>query len=202
PTTGAQLLAIAFKALSQDEREEAFERISEIRISEVAGEESATVQMLRSLTRARDLLGHLPTVGEYRELYRELKGSPDEIEEVNRVVRHFGSWRLATEALGLSEVTTARRIDARFRSRRLGKVWKDTEETLRDTLALAVEHYERPMTVAEFDWWRERQFQLAKAEGNDNLHLPSATPYRKRWGSWEGALRHFGYDSELAGTRA
>jgi hypothetical protein len=55
--------------------------------------------------------------------------------------------------------------------------------------------------VAEFDWWRERQFELAQAEGNDALHLPSPHPYRKPWGSWEGALRHFGYDPELSGTR-
>ena len=30
-----------------------------------------------------------------------------------------------------------RRIDARFRSRRVGKVWRYTDETLRDTLLLA-----------------------------------------------------------------
>jgi hypothetical protein len=32
--------------------------------------------------------------------------------------------------------------------------WKYTKETLRDTLTQAVEHYGPPMTVAEFDWWR------------------------------------------------
>lgn len=200
-TTGAQLLAVAFAALSQDEQEEAFERINEIRVGRLADEESATAVMLRSLIRVREMIGHPPTAQEYKQSYLELKGTPDEIEEVNRVVRHFGSWHRALEALGLSEVTTARRIEARFRSRRMGKIWKYTEETLRLTLAEAVEHYGRPMTVAEFDWWRERQFELARAEGNDLLHLPSATPYRKRWGTWEGALRHFGYDPALSGTR-
>jgi Homing endonuclease associated repeat len=193
--------AVAFTALSDDEQEDAFERISEIRLGRVAGEESATAHMLRSLIRARDLLGHAPSVRDYKQIYRELKGTEDEIEEINRVVRHFGSWHRAVEALGLSETTTARRIEARFRSRRVGKIWKYTDETLRVTLAEAVEHYGRPMTVAEFDWWRERQFELARAEGNDTLHLPSATPYRKRWFSWEGALRHFGYEPDLSGTR-
>jgi Homing endonuclease associated repeat len=203
PTTGAQLVAMAFSTLAAEEQEDAFERINDIRLGRLAGDESATAQLLLDLIRVRELMGHVPTVDEYRQAYRELKDSDaGQIAEVNRLLRHFGSWRRAIEALGLSEVTTVRRIDARFRSRRLGKVWKYTEETLRDTLAQAVEHYGRPMTVAEFDWWRERQFQLAKAEGKDGLHLASATPYRKRWGGWEGALRHFGYDPELSGTRA
>lgn len=55
--------------------------------------------------------------------------------------------------------------------------------------------------VAEFDWLRQRELELAAAEGNDALHLPSAMPYRKRWGSWGKALLHFGYDPKLCGTR-
>lgn len=65
--------------------------------------------------------------------------------------RHFGSWRRAKEALALSEVTTARRIEARFRYRRVGKVWRFTEDTLRETLASCVEHYGRPPMVSEFE---------------------------------------------------
>jgi hypothetical protein len=181
-TTGAELVAIAFGALAVDEQQEAYERITETRVARLAGEESMTAQTLRSLIRVRHRLGRPPTVTEYRQAWRELKGGDDEVEEVNRLVRHFGSWSRAIEALGLSEVTTARRIDARFRYRRLGKVWKYTGGTLRDTLGQAVDHYGRPMTVAEFDWWREHQLELAKAEDNDALHLPSPTPYRKRWG--------------------
>ena len=56
------------------------------------------------------------------------------IEETNQVICHFGSWRRAREALDLSATTTARKIEARFRARRLGKVWRYTEDTLRETL--------------------------------------------------------------------
>ena len=33
------------------------------------------------------------------------------------------------------------------------------------------------------------------------LHLPSASPYRKRWGDWEAALLHFGYTPEQVAER-
>jgi hypothetical protein len=56
-------------------------------------------------------------------------------------------------------------------------------------------HYQRPPQVAEFEWWRQREPELAAAQGDDTLHLPSQSPYRKRWGSWEGALLHFGYSA-------
>jgi hypothetical protein len=111
-------------------------------------------------------------------------------------MRHFGTWRRASEALELSEVTTSRRIQARFDYRRVGKIWKYTGETLRDTLARCTEHYGHVPQVAEFEWWRDRQLELARDRGDDDLHLPSPTPYRKRWGNWEGALLHFGYSRE------
>ncbi len=107
--------------------------------------------------------------------------------------RHFGSWRRAKEALDLSETTTARRIEARFRFRRMGKVWRYSEDVMRETLVRCAEHYGRPPLVAEFEWWRDRELELARAEGNDALHLPSPSQYRRRWGSWEAALLHFGY---------
>ncbi len=59
---------------------------------------------------------------------------------------------MAPRALDLSQATSARKIDARFRARRLGKVWRYTEDTLRETLARCVAHYGRPPQVAEFEW--------------------------------------------------
>jgi hypothetical protein len=125
----------------------------------------------------------------------------EHVEGFMRVSRHFGSWRRAKEALALSEVTTARRIEARFRYRRVGKVWRFTEDTLRETLASCVEHYGRPPMVAEFEWWRDRELELARAEGNDAAHLPSPSPYRRRWGTWEAALLHFGYTPDQVAER-
>jgi len=49
--------------------------------------------------------------------------------------------------------------------------------------------------VIEFELWRQREIELAKARGED-LFLPSDSPYRRRWGGWEAALRHFGFEPE------
>lgn len=55
--------------------------------------------------------------------------------------------------------------------------------------------------VAEFDWWRQRELELALAQGDDAKHLPSATPYRRRYETWEQALLHFGYTSDEVAER-
>jgi hypothetical protein len=201
-TTGPDLLLAAFLTLPAEEQDEALQRLIEARELRDAGTESETAVMLRSLHRVAEHLGEVPSPDAYRAAYKELRAAGEDVQEFNRVNRHFGgSWRRAREALELSEVTTPRRIDARFRYRRVGKVWRYTEATLRDTLAACVAHYGgRTPLVAEFEHWRDRELQLAAALGNDALHLPSPTPYRRRWGDWEGALRHFGYsDDQIAG---
>lgn len=114
---------------------------------------------------------------------------------------HFGTWREAKEALGFAETSTARQIEERFRQRRLGKIWRYSEATLEQALRAAADHYQRAPTVAEFDWWRLRELEKAIARGEDALHLPSVSPYRKRWRTWEGALLHFGYTLEEATER-
>ncbi len=72
---------------------------------------------------------------------------------------------------------------------------------LRDTLAVCVTHYRRPPLVSEFEWWRDHQLELARAQGNDTLHLPSPTPFRRRWGTWEEALLHCGYTPDQVAER-
>lgn len=76
---------------------------------------------------------------------------------------HFGSWKLAKEALDLSETETARRIEARFRFRKIGKVWRYTDEAFAEAMARCVADVGRPPRVAEFDWRRERELQLEGA---------------------------------------
>jgi hypothetical protein len=49
--------------------------------------------------------------------------------------------------------------------------------------------------VAEFDAWREREREVARERGNGALQRPSAGPDRKRWGTWEQAMLHFGYSA-------
>lgn len=110
-------------------------------------------------------------------------------------MRHFGSWRAAKEALELSAATTPRKIEPRFRARLVGKVHRYREDWLRETLEKCVADLGRVPLVIEFEHWRQREIDLAKAQGKE-LFLPSDSPYRRRWGTWENALLHFGYEPE------
>ena len=200
-TSAVDIAVVMFQSLAEDEQEDLYQRLTELRARRPAGEHSETERIVISLRLVADHLGGSPSPTDYKLAYRELRAGGAEVQEFNRVVRHFGSWRLAKEALALSETTTVRRIEARFRFRKMGKVWRYTDEMLRETLERCVEHYGRPPMVAEFEWWRTRELELATAQGNPYLHLPSATPYRKRWGCWEGALLHFGYTPEQVAER-
>jgi hypothetical protein len=193
PTSAIDALVFLYRALPLDDREEAFARLSDLRVEQLVSAESETGQMLRSLRAVTDLVGHSPAPADYREAKVALELVGIEIVPLSRLIAHFGSWRRAKEALDLSGITSTRKIEARFKSRRIGKVWRYTQETLRDTLARCVAEIGHVPQVAEYDWWRERELQLAAARG-DQLHLPSASPYRKRWGSWAQALGHLGYD--------
>lgn len=199
--TAADALVIIFAALDPDEQRESLQRLTEMQARREAGEESATARFIRSLRLVADYVGHEPSVGEYKQAWDELTAAGHEVESFARLLRHFGSWRRAKEALALSETTTVRRIEARFRFRRVGKVWRFTEDTLRETMVRCVEYYGRPPMVSEFEWWRDRELELAQAEGNDALHLPSPSPYRRRWGGWEAALLHFGFTPDQVAER-
>lgn len=94
-----------------------------------------------------------------------------------------------------------RRIEARFRYRQVGKIWRYTDAALGDALRSCEAYYGRPPSVPEFEHWRDRELELARAAGNNTLQLPSPTPYRRRWGTWEKALLHFGYTMEEAAQR-
>jgi hypothetical protein len=202
-TTGPDLLVAAYCALAEDEQDEAFDRLHQLRIEKEAGSDSDMARFIHSLRRVADELGRTPTSDEYREVQPKLVAAGEDVESFSKVYRFFGSWPRAREALDLSGTprNTPRRIEARFRERRLGKVWRYDDEDLRTTLERAVAHYGYPPSTAEFDWWREKQFELARATGREDPHLPSVTPYRKRWGTWEAALLHFGYSEEEVARR-
>lgn len=201
PTSAIELLSAMFVLLPTEEQDEAFERINLIRLRRLAGEESDTARLIRSLLRVVEVIGHAPSVDEYRAEQPKLIAAGEDVAPTSQQLWHFGTWRDVREALEMSEVTTPRRIQARFDSRRLGKIWRYTEESLGDTLAHCVAHYGHVPQVAEFDRWRDHGLQKARAQGNDALHLPSPGPYRRRWKTWEGALRHFGYTPEEIAAR-
>lgn len=192
--TAVDLLVIGFEALSATEQDDALARLQQRHLESRAGTESESARFVTDLRRAAEHLGSADlSWDDYKLARKELRGQDLELADINRIVRHFGSWRRAKEALTLSETTPVSRIEARFRARRLGKIWRYTDETLKETLARCVTDLGRVPQVAEFEWWRQRELELAEAQGNDALHLPSPTPYRKRWQTWEKALLHFGY---------
>lgn len=200
-TTGVELLVAAFRVLDRREQEKALHACHSLWIETEEAAGSETARLIASLRRAAEVLGEVPGIEDYKRVRLELAKDGEELVAVSRITKHFnGSWHMAREALDLSKVSTARRIEERFRKRRLGKVWRYSEETLGLTLERAVEDIGHIPQVAEFDWWRQRQIELAVAQGQE-IHLPSATPYRRLWGSWEKALLHFGYRPDQVAER-
>lgn len=187
-TSAVELLVVGFRALSADEQEEAFLRLVDARLERLASEGDEFARHLSSLQRVAELTAGDVTPATYRAARRELVAAGEEVVELNTLIRYFGSWRRAKEALGLSEVATARKIEARFRGRLIGKVHVYREETLKEVLLRCVSALgvKAPLVV-EFEHWRYRELELAKAEGRE-LFLPSASPYRRRFGTWEKAL--------------
>ncbi len=201
PTPGTALLCAAFKALTPGEQAEALRRCQSIWLEHEASRGSETARMIASLSRVAEILGESPGIDDYKRVRAQLQKDGEQLEPVSQITRHFnGSWHMAREALDLSDVTTPRRIESRFRKRKLGKIWRYTEETLVQTMADAVEAIGQVPQVAQFDWWRQRQIELAEAQG-DEVHLPSPGAYRRRWGSWEKALLHLGYTPDEVSER-
>jgi ABC-type multidrug transport system fused ATPase/permease subunit len=199
PTPATDALLILFGALEDAEQTEVVERIATIRAINSVSEENASAPFIRSLCRVAEFVGHEPTVDEYKDTCAALRERGEDIKGFSAVVRHFGTWRRGKEALDLSKLTSIRNVEARFRHRRVNKIWRYSEETLRETLARVVEYYGGIPTIQEFDAWRGRELRLATAEGNDALQVPSTRPFRERYRGWENALVHFGYpQAEIA----
>lgn len=133
-TTAADALVLLFNALAPDEQDEAFERLSDVRLRRLAGSESDSERFVSSLRRVAEYVGHPPSVDEYKQASKELVAASESIQTFSRLYAHYGTWPRAKEALSLSATTTALRIEARFRYRRIGKVWRFTEAAMRDAL--------------------------------------------------------------------
>ena len=201
-TSGPDIVVAAYLALGEEEQEQAFERLHRLRVEKQAGSDSEAARFIRAMQRVAEELGHVPTIDEYKATQARLAADGEPVESFARLYKYFSnSWPRATEALQLSEVTTTERIEARFRERRIGKVWRYTEELLRETLMQAAEHWGRPPSTQEFMWWRARELERGAASGDGPAFLPSTNPYRQRFGTWEAALLHFGFTPEQAALR-
>jgi len=192
-TSAVDALLLVFNALTDAEQTEVSEKLAASNESRLAAEDNEMARYIRSLRRIAEVVGRVPSVDDYRDQSPILIGEGEDIEPFHRLYAYFGSWRRAREALGLAESTSPRRIEARFQARRMGKIARYTDELLKETLDRCVADYGHPPRVNQFEWWRERELELARAGGIDTLQLPSSSPYRKRWGTWERALVHFGF---------
>lgn len=195
PTRAVDLLVVAFEALTPPEQDEALNRCQASRLKRDADTRSQTEQVLASLQRVAELAGKAPTdltSDDYRAaIQREIAGGGAGIEPLSRVIKHFGTWRQAKEALTLSNSSTALQIEARFACRRLGRVWRYPDAVLRETLRRCAAELGYPPQVGEFRAWRRREIELAQAQGNLDLHLPSLNSYRRRHSFWKDTLRVF-----------
>lgn len=201
-TSGVQALLILHAALSPEEKEEAFAQLRQARLNAQGDAEREMDSHVRSLRRVAEAIGHAPGVTEYRDVAQALIADGEDVEPFARLYRYFGtSWARAQEALELSGETTTKAIEARFAHRRLGKPVRYSEDELREALAACVEHFGRVPNTAEYSWWRERQLELARAQGKERPHLPTDGPYRERWGGWEGGLLHFGHTPDAIAHR-
>lgn len=201
-TSGVDIVVAGFAALNALERDAAWKMIREVRLEELAAQDSAGARKLRSLVLVARHLGDQPlTVTAYRKAFSELAAEGMRVDNAHALIRFYGSWRQAREALELAQDETAKQVEARFARRRLAKVWRYTEQTLRQTLADCILDLERVPQLGEFEHWRSERLRLAAARGEDASHLPSAGPYRRRYGSWEQSLLALGYTSDQVKER-
>ena len=194
-TASADLLAILFQALQPNEQDAVFARLKELRLLRLAGEGTEMERFIHALRRVQEEVDGEISVGDYRAVQPRLVAAGEKIPPIGQVIKHFGSWKRAKDALLMSEDETASMIDARFRLRRVGKVHRYREETLRETLKRCADYLGHVPLVVEFGLWRDRELELAKSQGQD-ISLPSSGPYRSRYGTWARALLHFGFSQE------
>ncbi len=197
-------MLILFATLSPEEQDEAFSRIAAKRTERLADSESDSARYVRSLQRVAEVLGGPPSAAEYRRVQKELAEAGEPVEPLHRIRAHFVTWEQAKEALGLAEVTTAAGIQARFRHRRIGKVRRYTDQTMRDALKRCAEECTTDGSAPgqlEYDWWRNRELELGRARGDHMLQVPSPHAFRRRWGTWDQALEANGYTPEQAAER-
>jgi hypothetical protein len=197
-------LLILFEALPAPDQDAAFRRLSLARVRHQASTESETGRMLRSLTRVGEVVGRMPpTSTQYAQCSAKLIAAGEDIVPFTRLYNHFGrAWANVVEAVGLSEATTEQGIEARFAARRLGKVARYTDAAHADALERCSTYFafrtglpagERYAPLhSEYEWWRERELELARARGENDVRLPSTSAF-VRHGTWDRTLERFGF---------
>lgn len=169
-TRGVDLILVSFQALGQEEQAESLQLMHEHHLQLVVEQEGEEAQLIQSLKRAAEHTGADPLgVNDYRRAAKELRKQEEELSPLSRQVRRWGSWRQAREALQLSGYSAARAIVARFAKGRLDKIWRYTEASLAGAMARCVADLGHVPQVAEYEHWRARELELARAQGDDGF---------------------------------
>jgi hypothetical protein len=197
PTSPVDLIVIAYNTLDDDEQEAVLKQLTDSHLRKLAAGEGETARHIASLRRVADHLGREDfSVDEYRDTYKRLRAEGvDDVIELNKLIRFFGRWSMAKEALVLSKANTPAKIEARFRSRIVGKPRQFREEELSGALHRCAREIGRPPLCEEYRKWRQKEIDLASARG-EAAHLPSYSAYYRRHGTWEKALVHYGFDRD------
>jgi hypothetical protein len=141
-------------------------------------------------------LGRPPLVAEYDD-WREkelalarVRGELGRVPGPESFRRRFGTWEKTLVAGGFSPDDIYLRLEARDRQPRLAKVWRYSDETLAEVLHACARDLGHAPLVEEFEAWRQARLKRTRARA---VGLPTNSPYRRRFGTWADALRHFGF---------
>jgi hypothetical protein len=191
-TSAVDILVIAYSSLGEAEKEEFGKRLDYIRVAREAETDDELGALLRSIRKAAEIVGCEVTelsVTEYRRLGKER----EELAPLSRIVNRLGSWRQGREAAEWSVSQTTRKVEARLSMRGVkGKVWRYSRKVLQDSFNEALEHFGTVPMASEFDEYRQRRLELARAQGNHAFHFPQAHAYRRRLETWEKACLAMG----------
>jgi hypothetical protein len=157
-------------------------------------------ELRRAMEACARELGRPPLLAEYQEwrvkelALAQARGELGRVPGAESFRRRFGGWEKALLACGFSPDELYVRLEAPERRPRLAKIARYSDDTLGEVLNRCVRDLGGVPLVHEFSAWRADE--LRRTAGSA-IGLPTDSPYRRRFGSWEGALRHFGF-SEAA----
>jgi hypothetical protein len=158
-------------------------------------------ELEQALGRCASELGRAPLVSEYDEWRRKelslaaTRGEHGRVPSPEAFRRRFGGWEKALLACGHSTDDLYLRLESPDRADLRAKVWRYTDASLATPLKACAHALGRAPLVEEYAAWRERALKDGRRD------IPSDSPYRRRFGSWEGALKHFGFSDEAIAAR-
>jgi hypothetical protein len=201
-TDAVDVLLAGFHVLSDAEKDAFSQRVQQAQMDRLTSSHDELGRFLRSIESAAAHAGCDPadlTVTQYRQAIRD----GIDLEPLSRLLKRLRSWRQAREAFQLSRTKSLAVVDLRLSRRQVkAKVWRYSTETLKAFFAEAVQHYGGRVPLAsELDEYRERRLEVARASGDDALHLPQTNAYRRRWGTYEEACLAMGYTPDHVAER-